>query len=51
MLDGLRSVFDESELEGLAERFLYPLWEIGFDVGHVVRSVDETLALAVARIE
>ncbi len=30
----------------LAEGLLYPLWDLGFDIGHAVRGVDETLALA-----
>lgn len=30
----------------VAERFLYPLWDIGLPIGHAVRTVDETLELA-----
>ncbi|MEM8606492.1 MAG: [protein-PII] uridylyltransferase [Myxococcota bacterium] len=30
----------------LAEGLLYPLWDLGVDIGHAVRSIDETLALA-----
>ena len=30
----------------LAEGILYPLWDLGFDIGHAVRGVGETLALA-----
>ena len=30
----------------LAEGLLYPLWDLGVDIGHAVRSVDETLSLA-----
>ena len=30
----------------LAEGLLYPLWDLGVDIGHAVRSVDETLGLA-----
>jgi len=30
----------------LAEGLLYPLWDLGVDIGHAVRSVDETLCLA-----
>ncbi|MDH3654756.1 MAG: [protein-PII] uridylyltransferase [Myxococcales bacterium] len=30
----------------LAEGLLYPLWDLGVDIGHAVRSVAETLSLA-----
>jgi [protein-PII] uridylyltransferase len=30
----------------LAEGLLYPLWDLGVDIGHAVRSIDETLGLA-----
>lgn len=30
----------------LAEGLLYPLWDIGLDIGHAVRGVDETLELS-----
>ncbi|MGB5812630.1 MAG: hypothetical protein WBG86_19000, partial [Polyangiales bacterium] len=30
----------------LAEGLLYPLWDLGLDIGHAVRSIDETLQLA-----
>ena len=30
----------------LAEGLLYPLWDLGVDIGHAVRSIDETLSLA-----
>ncbi len=30
----------------LAEGLLYPLWDLGVDIGHAVRSVEETLSLA-----
>jgi [protein-PII] uridylyltransferase len=30
----------------LAERFLYPLWDAGLEVGHAVRSLDEAVRLA-----
>ncbi len=40
---------DDSEdpfVAALAEGLLYPLWDLGVDIGHAVRSVDETLCLA-----
>ena len=40
---------DDSEdpfVGALAEGLLYPLWDLGVDIGHAVRSVDETLRLA-----
>jgi [protein-PII] uridylyltransferase len=30
----------------IAEAVLYPLWDLGLEIGHAVRGVDETLALA-----
>jgi [protein-PII] uridylyltransferase len=30
----------------LAEGLLYPLWDLGVDIGHAVRSIEETLSLA-----
>ena len=30
----------------LAEGLLYPLWDVGRDIGHAVRGVDETLELS-----
>jgi len=30
----------------LSEALLYPLWNMGFDISHVVRSVDDTVKLA-----
>jgi [protein-PII] uridylyltransferase len=37
---------EEPHLVALTEAFLYPLWDIGLKVGHAVRGIDETLALA-----
>ena len=40
---------DDSEdpfVGALAEGLLYPLWDLGVDIGHAVRNVDETLSLA-----
>jgi [protein-PII] uridylyltransferase len=37
---------EEPRLAALTEAFLYPLWDIGLKVGHAVRGIDETLALA-----
>ena len=40
---------DDSEdpfVAALAEGLLYPLWDLGLDIGHAVRSIDEMLTLA-----
>lgn len=39
------------ELASLAERMLYPLWDAGFRVGHGVRTIDESEALAAERVD
>ncbi|HJL32655.1 MAG TPA: nucleotidyltransferase domain-containing protein, partial [Polyangiaceae bacterium LLY-WYZ-15_(1-7)] len=36
----------DRRVRSLAEGLLYPLWDLGVDIGHAVRGVDETLALA-----
>ena len=44
---------DDSEdpfVAALAEGLLYPLWDLGVDIGHAVRSIDETLKLALEDI-
>jgi [protein-PII] uridylyltransferase len=37
---------DDPFVGALAEGLLYPLWDLGVDIGHAVRSVDEMLSLA-----
>ncbi|MEM9195249.1 MAG: [protein-PII] uridylyltransferase, partial [Myxococcota bacterium] len=37
---------DDPNLRGYAEGLLYPLWDLGLSIGHAVRGVQETLALA-----
>lgn len=34
------------QVDALVERLIYPLWDAGLAVGHMVRSIDETLDLA-----
>ncbi len=36
----------DERVRRVAEGLLYPLWDLGVDIGHAVRGVDETLALA-----
>ncbi len=36
----------EPRVTALAEGLLYPLWDLGVDIGHAVRGVQDTLALA-----
>jgi [protein-PII] uridylyltransferase len=40
-----------SEIAGLAERILYPLWDAGLTVGHGVRTPDECVVLASERLD
>ena len=45
---------EEAEPEGvaaLAESLLYPLWDAGLTVGHAVRTPEDCLAFAVARLD
>ena len=35
-------------VEAMTERILYPLWDLGLDVGHSVRNVKETIRMASA---
>lgn len=37
---------DDPFVGALAEGVLYPLWDLGLDIGHAVRSIDEMLSLA-----
>ena len=36
---------DRDDIDALADRIWYPLWDEGFKLGHSVRSVDQTLRL------
>ncbi|MFO7760388.1 MAG: HD domain-containing protein [Desulfobia sp.] len=39
------------EAEGLIREILYPLWDLGFDVGHATRSIKECLKLAAGDLD
>jgi [protein-PII] uridylyltransferase len=47
----LHELRDGRAVRDLAERLLYPLWDAGFEVGHGVRTVKESLALAGGRFD
>jgi [protein-PII] uridylyltransferase len=47
----LHELRDGRAIRDLAERLLYPLWDAGFEVGHGVRTVKESLALAAERFD
>ena len=36
----------DARVSAIAEGLLYPLWDLGVEIGHAVRSVEETLSLA-----
>ena len=42
----LTSGATERHVAALAEGLLYPLWDLGLEIGHAVRSVEDTLELA-----
>jgi [protein-PII] uridylyltransferase len=42
---------DPDAVAALAERLLYPLWDADFTVGHAVRTVEESVALAAERLD
>ncbi|HXJ66274.1 MAG TPA: nucleotidyltransferase domain-containing protein, partial [Actinomycetota bacterium] len=47
----LHELRDSRQVRELAERLLYPLWDAGFEVGHGVRTVKESMALAAERFD
>ncbi len=42
---------ERDDIDALADRIWYPLWDEGFKLGHSVRSVDQTLRLAATDLE
>ncbi len=42
----LYSPEEEKDLEGVAERLFYPLWDAGLEVGHGVRTIDDCMESA-----
>lgn len=36
----------KTEIESLAQQILYPLWDLGLDVGHSTRTIDDCLDMA-----
>lgn len=37
---------EDARVHAIASGLLYPLWDLGLDIGHAVRGIDETLSLA-----
>ena len=42
---------DKEDIDSLADRIWYPLWDEGFKLGHSVRSLEQTLRLAASDLE
>ncbi len=42
---------DDTDVAGMADALLYPLWDAGLVVGHAVRTPDEALAVAAERLD
>jgi len=52
LADGSAGAQDaEADAHAMAEAILYPLWDAGIEVGHAVRTIDETLALATSDLK
>jgi len=47
----LHSIKDKSLLAAIAEKVFYPLWDLGLQVGHGMRTVKESLQMAAANFE
>ena len=50
-LDLMLIYHDRDDVDALADRIWYPLWDEGFKLGHSVRSVEQTLRLASTDLE